>query len=78
MKRLILFSVLLPSLTYAEAEPVLPSIIQDALVASCAQITQVKQINQRYLITCQDPTGKTRTYLFRVDDAGYLYFEGQS
>ena len=75
MKRLLIPFLFLSA---ARAEPTLPPAIQDALVVSCARITQVNQINQRYLVTCQDPTGRTRTYLFRVDDDGYLYFEGQS
>ena len=75
MKRLLIPFLFL---SYAQAEPILPQVIQDVLVVSCTNIIQVRQINQRYLITCQDAMDRRRTYLFRLDDAGYLYIEGQS
>lgn len=79
MKKLIPAAFLLLSCTASSSEAdhiSLPLPIADVLVVSCAEILTAQNTKDgRWTVTCLDVQGKNRTFIFRLDAAGYLYLE---
>lgn len=55
----------------------LPLPIADALMGVCAEILTVQQSGNIYSVSCMDNFGRNRSFIFRMDAAGYLYLDGQ-